>query len=524
MIGRYSAVWLLLLLCLAGCGNPNDTATGTAAATPIVVACQTAVVEAPAGAVCGRVDATETGRSAQAYLGIPFAETTAGSNRWQPPQPKPRWSETRRAMRVGHSCPQPPPPPSPAAEVPPQSEDCLNLNIWVPNDAAVKDLPVMVFIHGGSFLAGSGADPLYDGAYLAANQGIVVVSINYRLGALGFLALGEISGNFGLLDQQAALAWVQRNIAAFGGDPGKVTVYGESAGAMSIGLHLYAVPSSRPLFRAAMMDSNLLALPYKTLRQQQHISAVFMRAAGCADIACLRGMTAQDLVAAHMAFIPASATVFPSADYYIPFAPAIDGRLITQQPLDGVVDADATKPVLIGTNKNDGLLFAEGQPFNAMKYATWGAAYYGVRFQAVMDRYPLAKGADDPFLWGRIQTDDFLACSTQFLARRARAGVFTYLFEHQPSFPVWGGPLCRTPGMACHGDELPLAQTMGSYWSNFVRHLDPNAPGLPQWPRFSPPQDTYMALNLPASAARPNPYREVCPFWDAIGYERAGTH
>src|SRR5215813_12627894 len=220
-----------------------------------------------AGKVCGlAIEApANTGRALYSYRGIPYALPPVGDLRWAPPQPHPRWSQLRSATSFGAVCPQ-------DGVSTGDSEDCLFLNIWAPRDAVGHDkrLPVMVFFHGGFFVFGAGSLPAYDGSYLAASGNVVVVTLNYRLGALGFLTVPELglTGNYGILDQRMALQWVAENIAAFGGDPTKVTIFGESAGAMSVGLHLFSIPQDRSLFRAAIMESNPLALPYPSLLAQ----------------------------------------------------------------------------------------------------------------------------------------------------------------------------------------------------------------------------------------------------------------
>src|SRR5215469_1564910 len=236
-------------------------------------------VDAPAGAICGlAIDAPPTtNRDLYNYRGIPYALPPVGDLRWAPPQPFPRWSVLLAATSFGAVCPQ--------DGVANDSEDCLFLNIWTPRAAVDRgrQLPVMVFIHGGYFVFGAGSLPIYDGAYLSASGNVVVVTLNYRLGSLGFLAVPELglTGNYGILDQRQALHWVAENIAAFGGDPGKVTIFGESAGAMSVGLHLFSIPADRSLFRAAIMESNPLALPYPSLLAQVEAKWQAFRQALC---------------------------------------------------------------------------------------------------------------------------------------------------------------------------------------------------------------------------------------------------
>ena len=237
---------------------------GGLSVTPAAAQACVGTVDAPAGKVCGLAIAApaETGRALYSYRGIPYALPPVADLRWAAPQPYPRWRHLRPATSFGAICPQ-------DGVATGDSEDCLFLNIWTPRAAVERDkrLPVMVFIHGGYFVFGAGSLPLYDGSYLAASGDVVVVTLNYRLGALGFLAVPELglTGNYGILDQRLALRWVAENIAAFGGDPRKVTIFGESAGAMSVGLHLFSIPANRDRFRAAIMESNPLAIPYPSL-------------------------------------------------------------------------------------------------------------------------------------------------------------------------------------------------------------------------------------------------------------------
>lgn len=228
-------------------------------ATPVDAlanSCSTGTVTTTSGRVCGKTK-NWRGHKIESFLGIPYAETTAAENRWRAPIPKTPGGTVLRATQFGPACPQKIGEDSPYV----QSEDCLSLNIWSPKGNKRKK-PVMVFIHGGAFVEGTSQAPVYDGQRLAASGDVVVVTLNYRLGALGFLyGTGGLSGNYGFLDQQLAMRWVKDNIARFGGDAGNITLFGESAGAMSVGLHFVA-PQSEALFNAAIIESNPW-LPYR---------------------------------------------------------------------------------------------------------------------------------------------------------------------------------------------------------------------------------------------------------------------
>jgi carboxylesterase type B len=530
--------------------------------------CATGVVTTRVGPVCGTIEPTSSGKQAWAFRGIPYAESTAREKRWTPPVPKARWMQTFAAIRYGAICPQTPkaapqqvaaPAPPAAAQVrktlgtaakhraataapqpPTEDEDCLSLNIWTPASVTPNaGLPVMVFIHGGSFVAGSGADPMYDGAHLAANQNVVLVTINYRLGVLGFLAADGLSGNYGILDQQAALAWVREHIRSFGGDPGKVTIFGESAGSMSVGLHVFSAPGSERLFRAAIMESNFFSLPYKRLADQVNVGNIFKQGLNCRDLACLRKTPVNDIVTQQYAYT--NEMSFFGTQYYIPFSPTIDGTVLVRQPVSGAV-TNARKPIMLGTNKDEGLLFTEGRSFPPLVYASDVADLFGLSFQSVIARYPGSDTGPNELVWGQVQTEYFLICSTRHVAASTKAPVYAYLFNHHPSFKVWGRSTCRQDGNVCHGDELPfvfhsadkiggqftadeekLSDAMGRYWTSFATHLDPNgaaatAPAS-RWPKFSARNRDYLALNAPNISVAADPYRETCAFWDGIGYE-----
>jgi carboxylesterase type B len=276
---------LLATAVAAGCGNGSD-------------GCATGVVSTTSGKVCGEVLAVdELPGQVDAFLGIPFAESTAGDGRFSAPQAKAALPGVFQANTYGPACPQSDTTRAPAST----SEDCLSVNVWRPVKRGDAPLPVMVWIYGGAFLTGDNANPLYQGDYLAAKQDVIVVALNYRVGALGFLAgVAGLEGNFGLMDQQLGMRWVADNIAAFGGDPARVTLFGQSAGAMSVGLHLLSIPSSRSLFQTTILESNPFGLPYRTVPQARAVGSAFAKELGCAadDLACLRAAPVDQIVTA----------------------------------------------------------------------------------------------------------------------------------------------------------------------------------------------------------------------------------
>uniref|UniRef100_UPI002869EA46 carboxylesterase/lipase family protein n=1 Tax=Deinococcus sp. TaxID=47478 RepID=UPI002869EA46 len=302
--------------------------------------------------------------TARSYLGIPYAAPPVGALRWKAPQPAAPWTAPRDATAFGGECVQAVlalfalPGETPGTVK--GQEDCLYLNVYTPSSATPQSkLPVMVWIHGGAFTVGSGNT--YDGQVLASKQGVVVVSINYRLGALGWLALPALaaesgdgqSGNYGLLDQQAALKWVQRNIGGFGGDPTKVTIAGESAGAMSGCAHL-ASPQSKDLFRGVILQSGLCASPGNSvmLADAQQRNLKYAANVGCpqADVACLRAADPKELLAASVPGLrPASNLVW---------SPVYGGTTLPLPLIEAYNSGQFNQvPVLAGTNHDEGRLF-----------------------------------------------------------------------------------------------------------------------------------------------------------------------
>jgi carboxylesterase type B len=508
--------------------------------------------------LCGKLVKVGDGKDARAYLGVPYAQPVTGEGRWSAPRPLATPDEPRQAIDFGPVCPQTPPSkaapaptasgdtrvplkhPSRSSDAPrTESEDCLTLNVWTPADTGAGGLPVIVYIHGGAFFAGDAGDPLLDGAWLAARHGLVIASVNYRLGVLGFLATHELAGNYGILDQQLAMRWVRENAAAFGGDPRRITLAGQSAGAMSVGLHLFSAPASAPLFRAAIMESNFLGVPYKTQREQAEVGELFMRSVGCADSACLRGKAVDDLLAEQAVFTPLMSTVFAGPQFYLPFGPAIDGRLLHTQPVEG----RTRKPLLMGSNHDEGVLFVDGRSIAPDAYAAWAASLFGNRFGLVVSRYPARSGESNGDTWAHVMTDDFVVCPSRWLASRLNGPLFMYSFEHAPSFEMWGSQACHAQGVVCHGAELPfvfntargaeaqftpeeerLSREMMGYWARFAADLDPNGrkgslrKGV-TWPRFSPGR-RYLVLATPEIVQRDDPFAAECAFWDGIGYDR----
>lgn len=498
-------------------------------------ACATDVVRTKSGPVCGVREDTPGRDGIEVFRGIRYGESTAGAKRWTAPKPATPWRNTRVASRFGANCPQ-------SGFNGPGDEDCLFLNVWrktgTKPDAA---LPVMLYIHGGGFYEGSGSDPLYNGSVLAAD-GVIVVTINYRLGALGFLGAGEAAGgNYGLLDQQLAMRWVHDNAAAFGGDPKRITLFGESAGAMSIGLHLTSAPASRPLFANAIMESNLLGVPYRDLRAVRREASVFTAMANCKDIACLRKMNIKELTQQSDSFRQAGSMILPNHLAAVNvWSPAVDGKNV-RSPALPVPASAARKPVLIGNNAAEGILFLApfSRGFPRSMYVGWLFSLFGERFVEVLAAYP---GSGDDYLGtgSQVFTDYVFACGAQTFAKAfPRARV--YEFAAKPSFNMIPIPPCN--GQACHTYELPyvfgnadlvdlsdgkkasftapeteLSRAMRSYWTNFAKTADPSS-GQPvpvKWPLAAEQGGVKLKLATPIATAPNRPAQ--CAMWNRVGY------
>jgi carboxylesterase type B len=501
--------------------------------------CTTEIIKTANGPVCGiEVAVPNMEQTADVFLGIPFAESTAGNNRWKPPKSKKHWRKTLQATQFGVICPQPLLFPIPQPE---QGEDCLSLNVWTPtNRQNNANLPVMVFIHGGAFLVGGGSLPLYDSSYLATKENVVVVTFNYRVGALGFLNHRDLRGNYGFLDQQQALKWVQNNIQYFGGDPDQVTIFGQSAGAMSVGLHLASAPSSQKLFRAGIVQSNAYSLPYQTRKEAGEIGKLFASLLNCRNSACLRKQSVEDILLAQSQVVSYFPIAWQGVGSILTWAPTIDGRVLKNQPLEAKF---IRKPNILGTTLDEGIVFASFMSpdlaIPAIGYAALMDLMFGDKAPQVLAQYP---PSEIPLITGltlaQVLTDYGYTCSNNYVAEQSATGGHAYFFTQYSSFnPLFslltGIPACA--GKVCHGFELPyvfhldylnftpaeeqLSQEVVHYWANFATHLDPNDEGNVTWPSFKP-DNNYLILDTSLNT-QADPFVDVCDFWDGIGYDRS---
>lgn len=501
--------------------------------------CQAGPVSTQSGEVCGKTLEAE-GKTLMAFLGIPYAESTAGPRRWMPPVPKAPWAGRLRTIQFGDVCPQN----YDTSKLPPQSEDCLSLNVWTPQlPPQGGGLPVLVYIYGGAFKFGASAEPIYDGAYLAARHGMVVVSFNYRTGALGFLAgVGDLRGNYGFLDQQLALRWVNQNIRAFGGDPNRVTLMGESAGAASVALHLLSAPASQSLFQQAVMQSNPLGLPYKDLGQARRIGLAYLNATGCRlardPVQCLRERPVEAILKGEESRLLALSVLSEGLANFLTWSPVVDGTVIREQPLASAQQGGLGKPSLIGTNTDESIVFVAGissGPVNLIVYTALFNVLMGDAGPAIADRYApkLLRDYREPL--EAFVNDYLFYCPNDLLARLAKAPVHTYRFTHAPAVSLWPN-VARCQGKACHSDGLPflfgtldrmgnrnpddqaLAREMSEYIGQFVKGQPLTGTTGLAWPAYTSPNRTYLRFDIPTQIFQPqNPN---CAFLDEIGYQR----
>ena len=461
------------------------------------------------------------------YKGIPFAAPPVGDLRWKAPQPVIAWPGTRPADTYAPACAQSMGAPPPSGT----SEDCLYLNIWTPAKSATEKLPVLVWIYGGGFNGGATSYPVHDGAKLAT-RGVVLVSLAYRVGVLGFFAHPElsaespqrVSGNYGLLDMIAGLQWISRNIEAFGGDPGRVTIFGESAGGIAVSM-LCASPMAKGLFHGAISQSGGSFGPsrkdpqpgenMRVLADAEASGVEFAKAAGTSSIKELRALAPEKLLEARrgqrgMAW------------------PIVDGRVI---PGDQYTLYEAGRfndtPILAGYNSDEGLSFTRVK--TADEYAAAARERYGPFADRLLAAYPTAgdrvtKTARD------LARDSAFGWHTWSWARlqsaRGKGKAFLYYFDQHPP---------RTPGTpeadhgAPHGVDVPyvfenlggsptaadrhISETMATYWTNFAKRGDPNGDGVPAWPAFSDSNPVVMHLG-PTARTGPVPSADALKVLD----------
>ena len=468
------------------------------------------------------------------FKGVPFAAAPVGALRWRAPQPVKAWSKVRPATVYGHDCMQEPFPSDAAPLGTAPDEDCLVLNVWRPAAAAKGKLPVMVWIYGGGFVNGGSSPAVYDGGQFA-KRGIVFVSFNYRLGRFGYFAHPALTaetpkgplGNYAYMDQLAALKWVRRNISSFGGDPANVTVFGESAGGGSVHM-LLTSPMARGLFAKAIIESGGGRgglMPMRRIHEDvpggpasaESIGVAFAKANGITGsgpkaLAALRALPATRLVnGLNMASMGAAAATYVGG-------PLLDGRIVVEFPDKAYLAGRQTRvPVMIGANSLD-IGFSTAKTMGEL-FAPFGAD---------KDR---ARAAYDPQNTGNVAPAGYAVAMDKMMVEPARFTAATLAAQGQRTYEYRFSYVAQSmrkqwPG-APHATEIPYvfdtvatkygkdltagdeasARAANAYWANFARSGDPNGPGLPAWPAYSPARDEIMDFTADGPKAGPDPWK-----------------
>jgi para-nitrobenzyl esterase len=551
---------LLLIGLLASCAAPGDAdpagddqaatdpateatadPAATAEATPRVAADHAAFAVTQQGLVRGVAsDATLV------FRGIPYATPPVGDRRWRPPLAPAPHRGVLDATEFANHCPQIAGPFGQGSA----TEDCLFLNVWAPNplhdrnrDADRLGLhPVMVWIHGGALVTGESDD--YDATRLVEQGDVIVVTINYRLGELGFLAHPALtaespdhaSGNYGLLDQQEALRWVRRNILFFGGDPGRVTIFGESAGGLSVHSQL-ASPGSAGLFQRAIVESGAYQLTQPSLTAAEATGTTFAAAAGCTDqtAACLRSLSVAQVLAAQ----PGGTTGA---------SPTVDNKFLTQSVGAAFASGQFNRvPILEGANHDEWRLFVgitelqTGAPLPAVAYPAAIQATLGLPAAVVplfVAQYPLTSFASPSLALSALGTDGIFDCNARFVEQKVSQFVPTFAYEFSdPNAPqrflppvsfsyaaahaseiqyVFDLPV-TVPAPGLDADQQKLAATMVSYWTTFARTGQPGSRGEPAFPAYHATADVMQSLVPPRPAPETGfAAAHDCAFWDSL--------
>jgi len=471
----------------------------------------------------GIVEGTTEPGGIRAFKGIPFARPPVGPLRWKAPQPVIPWDTVLQATQFGPQPMQNRIYDDMVFRSRPKSEDCLYLNVWTPAKSGQEKLPVLVYFYGGGFMAGDGSEPRYDGASMA-RKGIVTLTVNYRLGVFGFLSLPELtresphhaSGNYGLMDQQAALRWVQRNIAAFGGDPTRVTIAGQSAGSMSVSAQM-ASPLSKGLFAAAIGESGAMLgnLTPPPLADNEKKGETFMQMAGAEDLAALRAMPAQKLLAF---------TAQPGAPY---FAATVDGYFFPQTPGRIFAEgAQAKVPLLAGWTSAEtdyhGILGKE--PPTPGNYHKAIARLYGKDADSIQRLYPGRDTDEVKQSATALASDRFIVYSTwkwmELHRQTSGKSVYRYVYAHllpqaktgsaaegkrmgaphSAEIPYAMGNLDLVEAYAWTPDDRRVSATIQGFFVRFIKTGDPNGPELPHWPAWQTATPEVMRIDTTSEA------------------------
>ncbi|KNC56253.1 carboxylesterase type B [Thecamonas trahens ATCC 50062] len=502
------------------------------------------VVVTALGSIRGVCNGSFSDMPFRVFKGIRYGASTGGSNRFMPPIAAAPWKPaTLDATAYGWGCIQTDHNP----DVPKnQSEDCLFLNVWTPYGAEAGDkLPVTFFIHGGTFKEGAGS--LYGGGGIAGIHNNILVTINYRLGPPGWVVTGPIKGNMGLQDQLLALAWVNDHIAAFGGDASKITIQGESAGAMSVGIHLTS-PAARGLFSKAIMESNVAGYRYRDAKAQAVYGRAFAKDLGCAadDLVCMQQAPVAALDAATrkaaqdpVAFIFANPT--HPLDGFIQWEPTVGTELFPEQVLDALAAGhyDPSVPILMGTNAQEAVAFLGTTNISGIEYEAALDIIFGPLHAHEIKSHPQyappKAGESATFIFSRVLTDYWFECPSLAYAAHFKA-AYVYLYNHLLSFNPFGHYLPQCVDYVCHGEELALvfrgelfgqwftlppvdlslSERMIDYWTAFATSGSVNTgSGVGfEWPSLVASAKRIVFNDTLATESLPS----VCAMWDKFGY------
>lgn len=502
-----------------------------------VGAAESATIERTVKTSDGPVRGTSiNGGKVSAFLGIPYAAPPVGELRFRPPQPAASWKSTRDASKFGRHCAQ--------NHVfddmvfqdatgpeDTESEDCLTLNVYVPAEYKGGKLPVMFWIHGGGYTGGASSEPRHNGDFLPL-KGVMLVTINYRLGVFGFLSLPELgaeqggaSGNYGLMDMVAALKWVKLNAAAFGGDPGNVTIFGESAGSFAVST-LMAAPSARGLFHRAIgesggaLNNGTMAMVSSSVAGEKN--AAWAKSAGVNSLKELRAMTTEQILKA------------TSGEGIAHFGVVIDGRLLTESVLDTFTAGKQAKvPLLAGFNRDEGNWVAKDM--TAAKWVATVKEHAADKADTVLRLYPAGDDATAVRSATDFGGDEFIAYGTwkwmEIDRMTGDKNIYRYKMDlaappskfHPGSFAFHSddieyvfGTLDTRPGSVWRPEDYALSDQMMSYWAHFAKDGDPNGldghgKPLPTWPKYAS-GDPVLHLDNPTTS-RPDEYRSRYEFW-----------
>jgi para-nitrobenzyl esterase len=478
----------------------------------------------------GTVEGTTGTDGVRVFRGIPFAAPPVGSLRWKAPQPVARWSGVRKAAEFGPRCTQARVYSDMIFRDKGPSEDCLYLNVWTPAKSAKDKLPVMVWIYGGGFQAGGSSEPRQDGENLA-RRGVVVVSMNYRMGVFGFLSHPELtkesdrhaSGNYGLMDQWAALEWVKRNIATFGGNPDNVTIFGESAGSFSVSAQMTS-PLSKGLFHKAIGESGAMfsaTLAAGSLADAEKAGAQFAASINAPTLEALRRLPAEELLE------------LSRKEPGLRFRPNVDGYFLPDTPVAIFTAGKQSRvPLLAGWNADESNYRAFFQKLDPTRqnYTDRARAQFGDRANEFLKLYPAANDEEAKRSAADLAGDQFIGFSTwkwmDLHARTSGAPLWRFRFEQAPpATPSRGayhsaeiefvfGALA-SKDLPWRDEDRKVSDLMMSYWSNFAKKGDPNGPGLPSWPRYTADTGWQILRISAAPSVTPDPHRKRYEFLDS---------